>query len=302
MYRRESKVYVPIIFIGLFILISSGCDKLQNLPFFPKKKTFQPQGTIIAQVGDLPITMEQLELEIQNYNSLIENPEAKINTREQKLFYLNNELIRRYLLYLEAKAQHLDEQPKTQEMLHNMEMSVLANQLLQREISNLTVTSSEVEEVYKVYKDQYRQEEERRIREIVVTTETEAKDILVELLKGADFATLATQRSRAKSASSGGDLGLIKKGQRGVDFTRFDDVAFSSSLEVGQVSNIFKGKEGFYILKVEAIRGGQARPLSEAWDEINKNILISKQQQRLMEITDGLLKKQKVVIYEEKIR
>lgn len=300
---KKSSTRALLIFAGLFILICAGCDKLANLPFTSKKKAFQPEGIIIAKVDDLPITLGQLEQEIQNYNSLIQNPEAKITSREQKINYLNEELVKRYLLYLEAKAKHLDEQPKTQEMMRNMEISVLANQLLQREIGNLTVASSEVEDFYNLYyKEQSRQEEERRIREIAVNTEAEAKDILIELLKGADFAALATQRSRAQSASNGGDLGFIKKGQRGTDFTRFDDIAFSYSLEKGQTSNIFKGKEGYYIIKVEGIKGGQAKSLSEAWDEISNWVLISKQQQKLKEITDKLLKTTKVVVYEDKIK
>lgn len=300
---KKSRARALFILTGLFILACAGCDKFQNPPFISKKKTLQVEGTIIAKVDDLPITLEQLEQEIQNYNSLVPNPEAKITSREQKVSYLNDQLIRRYLLYLEAKAQHLDEQPKAQEMMRNMEITVLAEQLFQREIGNLIVASSEVEEFYNLYyKEQSRQEEERRIREIMVNTEAEAKDILIELLKGADFSALAAQRSKAQSASNGGDLGFIKKGQRGPDFIRFDDIAFSASLDKSQISNIFKVKDGFYIIKVEAIKGGQAKPLSEAWDEINNFVLISKQQQKLKEISDKLLKTTKVVVYEDKIK
>ena len=215
--------------------------------------------------------------------------------------YLNDELVRRYLLYLEAKARRVDEQPKVREMLRSVEINILANQLLQNEIGNLTVTSSEVEDFYNLYKDQYRQEEERKIREIMVGTEAEAKDVLIELLKGGDFAALATQRSRSASASAGGDLGFIKRGQRGPDFTGFDEIVFSRSLNIGQTSNIFKGKDGYYIIKLEVIKGGQARLLSEVWDEIKRNVLFLKQQQKLQDITNGLLKKTKVTIYDNKI-
>jgi len=293
-----------VIFIAVLIFLSMGCDKLEKLkiPFLPwKKNVLQPKGTVIAEVGDLYITLEQLEQEIKNYNELAERPDLKITTREQKLYYLKNELIRRYLLYLEAKARHLDEQPKNQELLRNVEINVLATQLLQDEIGNLTVAPAEVEDVYNQVKGQYQLEEERRIREIVLDDEAAAKDALIELLKGADFAALAKERSRATSAANGGDLGFIKKGQRGADFTRFDAIAFSPSLEVGQTSNIFKDKEGYYIIKLEGKRGGQTRPLSEVWDEIKGSALFIKQQQKLQEIADNLSKKTKVVVYDDKI-
>jgi len=302
MHIHKRKVLALFIFMGLLLLSSVGCEKLEKLQFAAKKNIVQPQGTVIAKVDNLPITLEQLDQEIQNYNQLIENPAARINTREQKLSYLNDELIRRHLFYLEAKVSGLDQRPKVQEILRSLEINVLANQLMQDEIGNLTVTSSEVEDFYNIYKDQYQQAEERKIREIAVDSEQEAKDVLIELLRGTDFATIASARSRAESASKGGDLGFIKRGQRGADFAAFDEVAFSRSLNANQISNIFKVKERYYIIKVEAIRGGQARPLSEVWDEINKNVLFLKQQQKLQEIASALLKKNKVVIYEDKVK
>jgi len=288
---------------AVFIFSSVGCEKIEKLKLPYKKAVPVPTGTVIAKVGDnLFVTLEQLDQEIKNYNELTDNPEAKLMTREQKMAYLNEELIRRYLLYLEAKARRLDEQPKTQEILNNLEINVLANQFLQDEIGNMQVTASEVESFYNLYKDQYQQPEERRIREIMVGDEAAAKDILIELLKGADFAAIAKERSQAATAANGGDLGLITKGKLGADFTRFDAVAFSSSLEIGQTSNVFKDKGGYYIIKLESKKGGQVRPLSEVWDEIKNSILFLKRQQKLQEITNDLSKKTKVVIYEDKIK
>lgn len=308
MLSRERKIGTLFILVILLILSSVGCDKIEKLSSkmgvsIPRKmKAIQPQGTVIAKVDDLSITLEQLDQEIQNYNDMVGDAGAKITTREQKLAYLNEELVRRYLLYMEAVAKRLDEKPKTQELLRNMEINVLANQFLQDEVGGLTVTSSEVEDFYNLYKEQYRQEEERRIREILVNTEDEAKEVMIELLKGTDFASLATQRSRAESASKGGDLGFIKRGQMGPDFSRFEEVAFSRSLEAGQTSNIFKDKNGYYIIKVEEIRGGQAKALTEVWDEIKRSVLFLKQQQKLQELISGLTKKTKVVVYEDKIK
>jgi len=60
---------------------------------------------------------------------------------------------------------------------------------------------------------------------------------MIDLLKGADFATVARERSRAPSAKNGGDLGFI---QRNTKSAQFDSVAFSDNLEVGKFSNYFK--------------------------------------------------------------
>jgi peptidyl-prolyl cis-trans isomerase C len=311
MHTRKSKVGTLLICLGLLVFFCAGCEQIGKLQFGtkppkpkpkPQAKVFQPQGTVVATVEDLAITLEQLDQDIQNYNQLVDNPAAKISTREQKLAYLKEELVRRYSLYLEAKARGIDQRPKVQEIMQSLEINVLANQLVQDEIGNMNVTSSEVEDFYKIYKDQYQQAEERKIREIAVSSEAEAKDALIDLLKGGDFATIAAQRSKTDSASKGGSLGFLKKGQRGTEFAAFDEVAFAPALKAGQVSNIFKVKNLFYIISVDEIRGGQIRPLSEVWDEINKSIMFLKQQQKLQEMTGGLSKKNKVVLYEDKIK
>ena len=287
---------------GIIVFSLFGCQKLPEINFLSKKKGFPVAGTIIAEVNGMPITLEQLEQEIQNFNQLMDMPEAQISTREQKLAYLNEELVRRYLLYQEAKARGVDKEAQTQELLWNLEVNLLANQFLQKEIGDELVTSAEIEDFYNLYKEQFRQQEERRIREIVVNTEAEAKAILIELLQGANFAGIARERSRAESASVGGDLGFIKRGGLGIDFARFDEVAFSPSLEAGQISNVFKNKGRYYIIKVEEIKGGQSKSLSEVWDEIKMNVLFLKQQQKLQELTSRLLQDAEVNIYEEKIQ
>lgn len=298
-YPRENLI---LILFGLLFLSLLGCDKFPALNFFTKKKDFPVQGTIIAKVNNIPITLEQLEQEIRNYNDYVTQPELRITTAEKKIAYLNEELIRRYLLYQEAKARGLDKKAKAQELLRNLEINMLANQVLEAELGNIVVTSSEIEDFYSLYKDQFQLEEERRIREIALDDEASAKEILIELLKGADFASLARERSRAPSASNGGDLGFIKRGQRGSDFTRFDSIAFSTSLDAGQVSNVFKDKGGYYIIKIEEKRGGQPRLLSEVWEEIKRNVLFLKQQQKLQEMSSRLMKNADVVVYKEKIK
>ncbi|MFH1269547.1 MAG: peptidyl-prolyl cis-trans isomerase [Candidatus Omnitrophota bacterium] len=300
MHIPNRKERALAIFICLVLLFLVSCGKIDKLT--GKKNIVQPKGTVIARVGDMAITSEQLDQEVQNYNQLVDDPAAQIATREQRLAYLNEELIRRYLFYLEAKTRGLEQRPVVREVLQGLEINVLANQFMQDAIGNLTATSSEVEDFYNIYKDQYQQAEERKIREIAVDSEQDAKDVLVQLLQGADFADLATQRSRAESAGKGGDLGFIKKGGRGADFAAFDEVAFSRSLNAGQISNIFKTKDRYYIIKVESVKGGQARPISEVWDEINRTVLFLKQQEKLQEISANLSKKSKVVIYEDKIK
>lgn len=81
-----------------------------------------------------------------------------------------------------------------------------------------------------------------------------AEDIKNQLNGGADFAELAKKYSQDGSASSGGDLGLISKGQT---VKEFEDAAFA--LEAGQVSGVVKSQFGYHIIKVTGKEGDQIR-------------------------------------------
>jgi len=304
--KYRVKLYAVFSFIALagFLFLTGGCDKLQPKSLI-KSKSYKPQGIIIAKVHDLYITLEQLENEIKTYNEMVkDNPEARIDSLEKKIAYLNEELIRRYLFYREAKHTGADKNPEIRETLKQVEINLLAADFIQKKINNITATSSEIENFYNLYKDRYYQEKERRkIREIALPTETKAKEILIELLRGGDFAGLARQHSQVKSAYNGGYLDLIEKGQRGDNYKRFDEAAFSPSLKENQISSIFKGDDNYYyILKIEEIEGNKTKSLSEVWDDINKNVVFLKQQQKLQELTAELLKKTNIEIYRERIK
>ena len=71
-------------------------------------------------------------------------------------------------------------------------------------------------------KEELKEPEERQLREIVVASEGDAKSIMIELLQGGDFTTLAQSRSITASAKRRRPGAY----QKGVKSAQFDDVAF----------------------------------------------------------------------------
>ena len=237
---RSVRGGVLFIFFISIILFLSGCDQI---PFLSPKKTVVPKkskpeqvmmpvdGTLIATVNNIPITLEELNQDIQNYNAMIpdERSDLKITTKEQKLSYLNTELVQRALLYQYGLNEGLDKDPDIQRTLRRAKMELVVLEAIKRETENLQVTPEEIQAYYDEYKDVdplIKSPEERHIREIVVNTEQEASEIAIQILQGADFASLARSRSKAASASKGGDLGFIGPGGK---FREFDSVAFSEA-------------------------------------------------------------------------
>lgn len=289
------------IFCGL-----TGCEKIN---FFKAPKAEQKgtaaalqisvKGTVIARVNNIPIILEDLNEEIEAFNSIVpaDKPEMKITTREKKIEYLKNEMVRRMLIYQAALDRGLDRDDEVMRALEKTKMDLLVVSLVKQEADKISVSSKEIEDYYNTYQEELKEPEEKSIREIVLVTEQEARGVLVQLLQGADFATLAKERSKSASAKNGGDLGFVSTDRM------FKEMAsVSDTLEVGQVSTMFKGPQGYYIIKVDARRGGKKKTLNELWDDIKRGLTFLKQQQMLEDLIGKLSRQAKIEIYEGEIK
>ena len=292
--------------LTLFFSVILGCDKIPGMSGRKMElklpvQTVQPKGPIVAKVNNIPIGLDDFNQEIEIYNANVptEKPELKITTREQKINYLRNEIVRRTLLYQEALDKGLDRNEDVIKALEKTKMDLLVLQLIKDITQKVDVSSKEIEDYYNTYKEQLKEPEERQIREIVVATEQDAKDITILLLQGSDFTSLAKERSISASAKNGGDLGFIKKGKKSA---QFDAVAFSDSLEPGKISNIFKGPDGYYIIKLELKHGGKQKPLAEMWDDIKRGLTFLKQQQVVEDLIGKLSREAKIEINEGEIK
>jgi len=299
MYNK-SLVYI---LIAAFFLVFSACSS----PVSDDQSSQAIQdslvsGVIIARVNGYPITLEDFEEEIDSYNSLIppDRPDLKITTSEQKVNYLKNEVIKRIFLYQEAKTQGLDKDFEVRRVLEKTKMQLLVNEIIKREMQDVSVMPSEVDEYYASLPPEYKKEPDtRRVSEIVTKDKSEANNLLVRLLNGEDFANLARQYSTAPSASKGGDLGFISPGFRPKEF---EQMVFSDILDIGQISSIFKGPEGYYIVRVEEERIGKRVKLSDMQNNIEAFLLGTKQREKIDRLMERLSRNANIDIKEELIQ
>jgi peptidyl-prolyl cis-trans isomerase C len=164
---------------------------------------------------------------------------------DQKREYLITYLADVIVLGQAADQQKLGDSEAVKHRLQFDRNKVLMETLLQN-AGQAAVTD---DAMHKVYDDAIKQmppEQEVHARHILVPTEDEAKAIEAELKKGADFATLAKEKSKDPGAAEGGDLGYFTKDQMVPEFA---DVAFK--LDKGQISDPVKTQFGWHIIKVE---------------------------------------------------
>jgi len=289
---------------SLFILTLSGCDLLP----LPKKTSSsgvpvvtKSTGPTLVRMNDWVLTIDefdkQLDVMVRLNNgdanipvealgivagTFIPSQIAKIDlsSTDGKKLYLDL-LINQELLAQEAQQRGLDRSPEVVKGIRKSTVEILGFTLLNDTLKDVKVTPLEVEDLYNnEYKKTLESIERRKIREIVVNSDSKAKDALVKILTGGTFADVATRSSMVETASIGGLLEIDDQEyivpQQGVKFQKFWDTAFT--LDKGGVSNVFKDpdKKEYYIIKVEDIQKGVPKSLNEVYNDLEYILLRQK--------------------------
>ncbi|MBW2995857.1 peptidylprolyl isomerase [Candidatus Woesearchaeota archaeon] len=165
---------------------------------------------------------------------------------------------------------------------------MIITELLEEEFSDIEISEEEIKSYYNANKDSFVGEKgEIRLKHILVETQEEAEEILAELKKGADFASLAKERSIGPSGVNGGDLGFVSLGQM---VQEFEEAAFK--LNVNQLSGAVETQFGYHIIKREP----NVIYFSEAKEGIVEILKAEKQQELLGVYLDGLKEGADIVI------
>ena len=161
-----------------------------------------------------------------------------------------------------AEAKKIEDRDDFKARLAFARNRLLMDNLLAAE-GKAATTEEAMKKVYDEAAKQIEGEQEVHARHILVETEDEAKAIVAELKKGADFAELAKKKSKDPGASDGGDLGFFTKDQM---VPEFSSVAFS--LEPGQISDPVKSQFGWHVIKVEEKRARKAPDFEQVKSQI----------------------------------
>ncbi|RCW47851.1 peptidylprolyl isomerase [Paenibacillus prosopidis] len=131
------------------------------------------------------------------------------------------------------------------------------------------VTDAEIQKFYDENKASLGTPEQVQASHILVATKEEADAILAELKQGADFATLAKEKSTDPgSKDNGGDLGFFGKGAM---VPEFEEAAFA--LKVNELSGVVQTEHGFHIIKKTAEKAAVVPTFEEKKEEIRKQLV-----------------------------
>jgi len=144
---------------------------------------------------------------------------------------------------------------------------VLAEAFITTELRKV-VTEEEVQKAYQLFISDKSAREEIKARHILVASEAEAKVIIAELNSGADFISLAKEKSTGPSGPNGGDLGYFA---RGAMVPSFENAAFA--LSVGSHSSEpVQTQFGWHVIKLEDKKTAEAPPFETIRGQLQANL------------------------------
>lgn len=192
---------------------------------------------------------------------------------------------------VQAYNDRLKELKMTEEDLKKrLDQDLVLNKVNEKIYKGLKVTDDEAKKSYDENPDQFKEQEQVKLRQIVLEEETKAKEVLAKLKGGASFEEIAKAESKDdETKNQGGDLGFRTRQLLSKELA---DAAFA--LKPGSVSDVVKSEAKFYILRVDEKKPEKQRSYEESKEQAKQIVLGQKQRKKYESFVSDLKKKAKI--------
>jgi len=200
----------------------------------------------------------------------------------------------------------------------NIGIDIMIEGLVESQIrSKIRIPKEEVEKFYETHKEKFKRPISYRAKHIYIphfskemlknipkdqieAKQSElsqqawesAKNILAEIIAGADFSEMAKKHSRdAATAKKGGDLGFMYKG---VFPKNFDNALLK--LNPNEIGEVVKTPFGFHVVQLLETKPADIAPFKDVEQPILKHLITLEGQKKLAEYTESLKKDSRIEI------
>jgi len=255
-----------------FALAAGAQDKAEKVKAAPSSSKIVVNGVSIPQAR---IDAMAKELEAQGHPDSPERTQA-----------IKEELINREVLAQAARKRGIDKDPEIPMQMDMARQAVLVRALFENEMKQHPISDADLEKQYEQFKGSMGTNE-YKVRHILVDKEEDAKAIIAQLDKGADFATLAKEKSKDPgSKDNGGDLDW---GPPGRYVKPFADAV--TSLPKGTYTKTpVKTDFGYHVIKVDDMRPLKVPGFAELRDRFRQRA----QQEQIQKMVQDLRSKAKI--------
>lgn len=252
-------------------LLRAGLAVLCALPPAIAAAADPSADTVVAKVNGTEITLGHM---IAIRESL---PPQYLQLDDKVLFDgILDQLIQQETL-AEAAAAHLTRRDEL--MLDNQKRGYLAGVTLDA-VARAAVTDDAVRALYDETYAKADPGKEYNASHILVKTEDEARAIIAELEGGADFATLAKEKSTGPSGPNGGELGWFGPGMM---VKPFEDAVVA--LQPGEISGPVETQFGWHVIRLNEVRNATVPSLDEAREQIEGDLRQKAVEQAVADMT-----------------
>ena len=263
--RRTSKALIVLVVLGL----PAGC------------RTHESADPAILSLGDQAVRRSEFERHVMNLEQQGGTP-LDPTVRAALL----DRFLEERVVVLEARARGLVSAQGTPEQEEAAARKLLADE----GVSGVEVKDEEVAAYFEAHRSEFQSPETVALRQILVPTMNEARDVRRRLLKDPrSFPALAQTLSRAPEASAGGLMGSFTRGQLPPEL---DKAAFA--LSAGQISEPVQTAFGFHVLRLDAKQPSREPALEESRDEIRSRLRHEKVDGKIQQFVAGLMARAKV--------
>ncbi|MBR1777965.1 MAG: peptidylprolyl isomerase [Alphaproteobacteria bacterium] len=243
------------------------------------KKAETASDLVIATVNGNKITLSEIE------TVHAANPQLSSVPLETIYEPLLDNMIQLNMVASAAREEKVQDTPEFKKMMKDAEKQMLARYYLEQKAKK-DQTKEKLALVYEQFLKDNPPQEEMSAAHILLKTEKEAKDVIKQLEKGADFAELANKLSENKGLTDG-DLGYFS---RDLMVPEFSEAAFA--MKEGEISKKpVKTKFGYHVIKAGPRR--LAEP--PKFEDIEKELMQTQAAYSVDEVIKGLYKKAKIV-------
>ncbi len=247
------------VILMLLLAVLAGCGR-------------RDEGDAVARVERASLSTDEF------YASIPEQHLAMMSLDDQEEAVEN--WVKTELFYQEGLRYGIGTDDEVERRLREIERELIAEEYIKHRMSEVTeVTDDEAAAYFGEHKNEYAIQV--RLAHILVRNRPEAERALEQILKGTPFETVAGSFSIDQTASMGGDLGYMRRGEM---IHELEEVAFS--LKVGEVSDVITSGYGYHILKALDRHPGAGQPSFESKRSAVLSFLTSK---RRREAFDGWL-------------
>lgn len=207
---------------------------------------------------------------------------------DQLMPLLLNQVVDRQALLIAARKTDLAKDPVVKQRMEAAANVQLENAYVQKQVAE-QVTNTAVQAAYDRDYANKPGPEQVEARQILVSSQAQAQDIINQLNKGADFATLAQKYSIDPGAKNGGELGWFTKDEM---VPAFANAAFALKPHEYTKTPV-QSQFGWHVILCEGKRTAPTPALADVQDEIHQKLA----DQAVQSVLDKVRSQVKITVY-----